>query len=237
MQVPVSFIQLLKPRRIYYSIINLTAVGSVIANLTSTISDSTLIGATNITVPALGAVPSIGKTVQSLIDLISALVFVVFVISLFGNGLSIFLSAAAFFAPSYGRIYVAGAAITTISAQLLQVAALTSTIIAVSINKVINNSSTIVGLSVTVGGEFLALIWIGYVAAQMANGYWVATWFVKFRTVSYKARLRTPQQMRSYKGIWREILSDLRVQKMEHDDTEMLIKRRLNIRHWDEKHG
>ncbi|KIM94167.1 hypothetical protein OIDMADRAFT_61000 [Oidiodendron maius Zn] len=211
--------------------------GAYIANLTSTVSDSTLIAATNITVPALGAVPSIGKTVQSLIDLVSALAFVVFVISLFGNGLSIFLSAVAFFAPSYGRTYVAGAAITTISTQLLQVAALTSTILAVSINKAINNSSAILGISAAVGGKFLALIWAAYVAAQMANGYWIATWFVKFRTVSYKARHRTPQQMRSYKGIWREILSDLRLQKMEHDDAEMPIKRRLNIRHWDEKHG
>jgi hypothetical protein len=154
----------------YLSILNLTVIESDIANLTSNVSDSTLIAATNITVPALSKVPGIGKSAKSLIDAASVIVLTVFIISLIGNGLSIILSAAAFVMPSYGKIHTAGAAITTISTQLLQMAAITSTI-AVSISTSINSFSDVLGLSATVGGKFLALIWIAYIAAQAANGY------------------------------------------------------------------
>lgn len=137
---------------------NLTVIESDIANLTSTVSDSTLIAATNITVPALSKVPGIGKSTKSLIDIARVIVLAVFIISLIGNGLSIILSVAAFILPLNGKIYVAGAAITTLSTQLLQVAAITSTTISVSISTAINGFSDVSGLRAAVGGKFLALI-------------------------------------------------------------------------------
>jgi hypothetical protein len=141
--------------------------------------------------------------------------------------LSLILSAAAFVAPSMApsvgtKIHSAGAGITTFSTQLLQVAAITSTTIAVGISTSINNFSDVSGLSASVGGKFLA------------NGYWVVTWFVKFRTVAYKARERTPLQMSRYKGIGKEIMSDFRVNKVEDDDTEVLINGQSEIRHWND---
>lgn len=207
-----------------------------IANLTRNVSSSTLVGATNITVPALSKVPGVGQSASSFITIAYVVIIAVFVIALIGNGLSIILSAAAFFAPSYGKLHTAGAAITTLSTQLLQSAAITSTIIAISINSSLNKFSDVSGLSVTVGGKFLALIWVGYIAAQMANGYWVTTWFVRFREISYKARRRTAQQMGDYKGIKTEVLSDLRVQEMEYGDIEVLIQAPSEIRHWNDNY-
>jgi hypothetical protein len=220
-------------------IMNLTFNSLDFANLTSNISDSTLIAAANITIPAISKVPALGKSAKSLIDTASGVVLAVFIIGLIGNGLSIILSAVAFVAPSMGpsvgtKIHSAGAGITTLSTQLLQVAAITSTTIAVSISTSINNFSDVSGLSASVGGKFLALIWVGYIAAQLANGYWVVTWFVKFRTIAYKARERTPLQMSRYKGIGKEIMSDFRVDKVEEDDTEVLINGQSEIRHWND---
>jgi hypothetical protein len=217
----------------------LTFNDSDFANLTSNISDSTLIAAANITIPALSKVPALGKSAKSLIDTASGVVLAVFIIGLIGNGLSLILSAAAFVAPSMApsvgtKIHSAGAGITTFSTQLLQVAAITSTTIAVGISTSINNFSDVSGLSASVGGKFLALIWVGYITAQLANGYWVVTWFVKFRTVAYKARERTPLQMSRYKGIGKEIMSDFRVNKVEDDDTEVLINGQSEIRHWND---
>jgi hypothetical protein len=214
---------------------NLTSIAPDIANLTSTVSDSTLIAATNITVPALSKVPGLGKSAKSLIDAASAIVLTMFIITLIGNGLSVILSTAAFVAPSYGKVHTAGAAITTISTQLLQMAAITSTTIAVSISASINSFSDVLGLSATVGGKYLAVIWVAYIAAQMANGYWMSTWFIEFRTRSYKARQRTAQEMGDYKGIKREVLSDLRLQKMEYEDLEVLAKG-TDIRHWNDNY-
>ena len=92
-----------------------------------------------------------------------------------------------------------------------------------------------------VGGKFLGLIWGGYIAAQLANGYWINVWFVKFRTISYKARLRTPTQMLAgYKAIGKEVLSDLRLPKEGEEDTEVLIPRevaQVDIEHWNDKYS
>ena len=185
--------------------------------------------------PFLSKVPGIGKSAKSLIDLASAVVLAVFIIGLIGNGLSIILSVAALVAPQYGtKIHTAGAGITTFSTQLLQVAAITSTTIAGSVTTAINNFSDVSGFSASSGGKFLALIWLGYIAAQLANGYWIVTWFVKFRTVAYKARQRTPEQMSSYKGIVKEVRSDFKVDKVEYDDTEVLISSGAEIRHWND---
>jgi hypothetical protein len=203
--------------------------------LTSNVSDSTLIAAANVTVPFISKVPGMGKSAKSLIDAASAIVLAVFIISLIGNGLSIILSAAALVAPRYGtKIHTAGAGITTFSTQMLQMAAITSTTIAVSVSRAINNFSDVSGFSASIGVKFLALIWAGYIAAQLANGYWVVTWFVRFRTVGYKARERTQLQMSRYKGIIAEVRSDFKVDKVKYDDTEMLVNNRSEIRHWND---
>ncbi|PMD26156.1 hypothetical protein NA56DRAFT_732977 [Hyaloscypha hepaticicola] len=213
-------------------------VGTYFANITSNISDSTLIAAANITAPALSKVPGLGKQAKSLIDTSSSVVLAVYIIGLIGNGLSIILSVAAFvapsMAPSFGtKIHSAGAGITTLSTQLLQVAAITSTTIAISISTAINNFSDVSGLSASVGGKFLALIWAGYIAAQLANGYWVVTWFVKFRKVAFKARERTSLQMSDYKGILKEIRNDFRVEKADDDYTEVLIYKASDVGYWN----
>lgn len=122
---------------------------------------------------------------------------------------------------------------TTLSTQLLQMAAITSTTIAVSVSTAINNFSDVSGFSASVGGKFLALIWFGYISAQLANGYWIVTWFVKFRKVAYKARERTPLQMSRYKGILAEVKNDFKADKVDYDDAEVLINGR-KVRHWND---
>ncbi len=121
MQVLVSLIQLSKFIRKFQSFMNLTSDAPDIANLTRNVSDSTLIAALNITLPALTKVPGIGRSTKSFIDFGSTIVLVVFIISLIGNGFSIILSVAAFVAPSNGKIHAAGAGISMLSTQMLQV--------------------------------------------------------------------------------------------------------------------
>jgi len=167
--------------------------------------------------------------------LASGIVLAVFIIGLVGNGLSIFLSLAALVAPQYGTtIHTAGAGITSLSTQLLQVAAMTATTTAISVSTAINSYSDVSGFSASVGGKYLVLIWAGYIAAQLANGYWVVTWFVKFRTNAYKVRERTSLQKSRYKGILAEVRSDFKVDKTEYDDTEVLITGQFETRHWND---
>lgn len=213
----------------------LTCIETDIANSTSNVSDSTLIAATNITVPFISKVPGFGKSTQSFIDTTAGVVLAVFIISLIGNGLSFILSIAAFIMPSNGKIHAAGAGITMLSSQMLQIAAITSTSIANGVSSGINSSSSVSGLSASVGGKFLAMIWVGYIAAQAANIYWTTTWFVKFRKTSFQRRQRTAQEMQAgYKAIGKEIRSDFRVRKAEYEDTEVLVNGPVEVRHWDD---
>lgn len=70
----------------------------------------------------------------------------------------------------------------------------------------------------------------------MANGYWMTTWFVKFRTKSFKARMRTAEQMSAgYKHIKAEVLSDLKVMEVMGYDTERTGT--FDIKHWNEGYG
>lgn len=90
----------------------------------------------------------------------------------------------------------------------------------------------------TVGEKFLATIWFGYIAAQLANGYWVLTWFTEFRTTAFKKRERTLQEMNAgYRGVWKEVRSDFRVQEVVDDDMEGLRGNRdVNITHWNDEY-
>ncbi len=81
-----------------YDILNLSFNQSDFANLTGNISDSTLIAAASITVPALSKVPGLGKQARSVIGTALDVVIAVYLIGLIGNGLSIIHSITAFVA-------------------------------------------------------------------------------------------------------------------------------------------
>ena len=195
-----------------------------LANYTSTIPDFVDIVALNITMPILSRVPSLGQSTKSIIDFVTGVIYAIFVIHLIGSGISFILSAAAIVMPNKSIIYGSAAAITTITTMLLQTAVFATSGFVMTVNKSINNLSDTTGLSSEIGSKYLAFIWIGYIAAFVANSYWTTVWFVEFRLRSYKARARTAQQMGDYKGAGKEILSDIRLQSVQYDDTERLVK-------------
>ncbi|RDW87460.1 hypothetical protein BP5796_03154 [Coleophoma crateriformis] len=198
----------------------------VITNLTGTISPSTVIAATNITVPILQEVPGLGRNAKSFVDIAYTVLFILFIVALVGNALSVLFSVAAFFMPSNSTIHGAAAAITTISTMILQTAAFSSSITAATISSTINKFSYALGLTATVGSKFLIFMWIGFITAQMANSYWVTVWFVEYRKRSYKARERTPQEIGDYKNIGKELMNDIRLRKVRNND-----EYRMDIKH------
>jgi len=208
-----------------------------VSNLTSNISESTFVGALNITLPALTKVPGLGKSTKSIIDLVSGIVKAVFVIAAVGNALSIILSVVLFFIPSQPYIPLASASITTLSTQLLQISAFTSTFLSIGLSSAINGSSEIFGVSASIGGKFLGLVWVAYLCAQAANVYWVNVWFVKFRTVAFKRRARSESQKSAgYKAILGEVRGDFSVDGKDEGE-EVLIQGTFDIKHWNESYG
>lgn len=81
----------------------------------------------------------------------------------------------------------------------------------------INSMGTTFGLSTKQGQSFLAMMWVGAILAFAASLYWGLVWFVEFRKTSFKRRRRTPEEMGSWKGIFREVKGDVQLRQKSKD--------------------
>jgi hypothetical protein len=170
----------------------------------------------------LEKVPALGRGVKFAIDGTTMLIYGFFIVSLIGSGLSIILSVVAIFKPQLSVIYGVGAAATIITGFPMGIATFLTSTIASFMTKSINGLSDTLGLTATKGDELMAFIWISFFAFNLMQTYWATVWFVEFRQRAYKARERTMQEMGDYKGVAKELLSDIRLPKVPSYDRELL---------------
>lgn len=189
---------------------------------TATFTDDTDVVALNITVPILRHIPGAGESAKSLLDFITGLIKALFIIHLLGSGISFLASLAAFFLPANAYIVNTAALVTTLTLMPFQTVTFLTSGFAHSVASQMNSLTPDTGLSAEVGTKYLTFLWIGFIAMFMANAYWMTVWFVEFRARSYKARARTPMEMGDYKGINREVLSDIRLKREEVDSESMV---------------
>lgn len=78
---------------------------------------------------------------------------------------------------------------------------------------VLGELSGAVGLEIKQGGPFLAVGWVAAVLGMGAAWYWFSVWFVSFRLSSFKRRARTGDEIGNWRGITREVMSDLRLRR------------------------
>lgn len=220
----------------YHLSVPLSNRNLVLLNSTKDSTDYFLVATTNITIPLLSKIPSLGESGKSAMDSLGFFILLVFVITLIGNGVSIFLSIGAFVRPGVTWIPGIATLVTMLSAQILVPAAFISSSIGLGFASGVNNSTSISGLTANSGSKFIAFIWIAAIAAQATNIYWTNLWLVKYRTTSFKKRERTQAQMLAgYRAIGKEIISDFKVKKPdEHNDTEALMNSTMEVKHWDE---
>lgn len=69
------------------------------------------------------------------------------------------------------------------------------------------------------GSKILIFIWVGFACSLLADIYWLSIWIVEFRSISFRARRRTQDEIGDWKGIWREVKDDVRPDVRKTEDT------------------
>jgi hypothetical protein len=173
------------------------------------IPSSLVVVGTNVSSPALAelthAVSSLGPIVNSLEKFFLALM----ILSLLNSGLAIILSFLGIFLPQNRFILYGNVSLISIGMITRTIDAILATAIAVLLSYITNKFGSTLGVSAQAGGIFIALIWVGFVCQLVAGLYWLGVWFVEFRQISFRARTRDEGDVEDYRGILKEIKSDV----------------------------
>ncbi|KUJ08282.1 uncharacterized protein LY89DRAFT_765093 [Mollisia scopiformis] len=185
--------------------------GSIGAGLSNTsIPSSISIATVNVSVPILQGGGGGAGTIGSSLVLVMTLLSTFQIIGLVGSGI---LALGSLASVIMGRSRLI--AYTVFAAAGLAfigelVAAILITVIAGIVSGLINSVGSGVSLYVTSGKRALAFAWVSAALVILANIYWLAVWFVDFRRHSLKVRRRGTDQIGNWKGLGKELLSDLR---------------------------
>jgi hypothetical protein len=179
------------------------------------ISSSFVIGTTNISIPLLGAVSSAGGYITDLSKTFSVSIFAFYIVSLVCSAIVAILSTALGLS-FFKHIRLTKTLVhTTMSVSLIGItfhliASIAMSSIAGLANSVVNSFGNSLGVQSKAGVAFLALTWSAWVLELLAGWYWISVWFVEVRTYAVKARYRTSREMGNYRGVFKEVINDLR---------------------------
>jgi len=193
-------------------------------NLTESIPDHFVLGTTNITIPLVSALGALLSDTFSLATTGSHALLVLLILgavtsglTFLGSILSLFLlpPATAIALQQYHHLLaILNTCASALATVVLMVLAAVATGIIVGGQRSIHGLSTALGLAVGEGSAFLALTWVAAAGGAVAATYWLAVWFVEFRRTAFARRRRSPEEIGNWKGIWREVREDLRVDRL-----------------------
>ncbi|RDW59457.1 hypothetical protein BP6252_12544 [Coleophoma cylindrospora] len=181
-----------------------------LSNFTSGIPSSLQVATTNVSVPLLSQLSSSGSVLKTAGNALGTATFAFYILALIGSSMTLLLSLVSIFTRSISYVTYACLIFSILAAVFQLVANILVTVLAGGTMLVVNTVGSSIGLQSKMGMRFQAIIWVAFVMTLLGMGYWVAIWFVEYRTRSYKARTRTPAQIGNWWGIIPEVLSDLR---------------------------
>ncbi|RDW67023.1 hypothetical protein BP5796_09772 [Coleophoma crateriformis] len=184
------------------------------------IPSSTVIGLTNVTVPLLSTVASSAGFLNSLSQGLSTSTFAFFIISLVGAFFAVPASGLAAIRPSSPLLMWTIFISTGLAVTFQFIGAVIVTAFAGGATAVVSKFGNGVGLYANMGIQLQIFVWVSFGLLLLSFSYWLSVWFVEFRQRSYKARRRTSYEIGNWKGIFAEVLSDLRLPK-DDDSTAM----------------
>jgi hypothetical protein len=166
------------------------------------------------------ALTEVTDAVASLAPLISSLekFFLAFmIISLINSGIAIILSFLGIFLPKNRILLYTNVSLASVGILTRSIDAILATVASAALVYVTNKFGKSVGVSASIGGIFIALIWLGFVFQSLASVYWYCVWFVEFRQISFRIRKREAEEIGDYKGIVKELKRDIRSPKAQKE--------------------
>ncbi|CZR62587.1 uncharacterized protein PAC_12484 [Phialocephala subalpina] len=200
-----------------------SSAANSISDISAKVPSSLVVVGTNVSSPALGelttAVSTLGPTVDSLEKFLLALM----ILSLINSAAATLLSFLGILLPRHRGILYANLSLTSVGILTRSIDAILATTISATLSFVTNKFGNALGVSATIGGIFIALIWLGFVCQLVASCYWVCVWFVEFRQISFRIREREASEIGDYAGIVQEIKSDVRSPRQSKEQEKPFV--------------
>ncbi|CAG8961152.1 hypothetical protein HYFRA_00002695 [Hymenoscyphus fraxineus] len=198
-------------------------VGAELATNTRGINSSYQALTVNVTIPLLGTVGERVDSMRTLIKVMAVLDDILQFSILIGFILTALLSLLAIFRTRSRRTVGLVTILALLTCQLQAIFAINITVIIYLIPPQVNRFSKNLGVQLEHGTSILILVWVTFVLAQVAAGYWAFVWFAEVRQASIKRRMRTAAQKKmgkdmNVKAVWRELKNDLKHPKNHHGD-------------------
>ena len=95
-------------------------------------------------------------------------------------------------------------------------AAILLTIVIAGVFAAVDGVVNEVGVEVRQGGSVLFLAWLAWLLISLSVIYWGLVWFVEVRRWGFARRKRSEEEVGNWKGIGREIWSDVKREKPYH---------------------
>lgn len=177
------------------------------------VPSSLVVLGTNISSPAIKELTSDVSSLGPPVELLQKLFLALMILSLINSATAIILSFLGILFRHNRKILYANVSLATLGFFTRGIDALLATTLGVIIVLITNKFGQSAGISANVGVIFIVLIWLGFVCQVFASSYWFCVWFVEFRQVSFRIRKREIGEIGDYKGILREVKSDVRSPK------------------------
>lgn len=169
-----------------------------------------MIGTANVSIPLLGQLSNAFDYTQSLADKIGTTLFAFLVISLISSCIVI-LGSILSYAPGMRNIFVRiNLCFSAVGAQFLLLSAITATVVVKAVGSFTNKFASTINIYVEDGNKFIRVVWIAVACAFPLQFLWFAVWFVEIRMWALRKRTREAQEIGNWKGIFREVWSDLK---------------------------
>lgn len=182
-------------------------------NISSSIPSSLTVGRTTLSVPLVDALVSTLDSVLSLGIHGSRALFALLIISAAMTGIVMLASLAVLLLGHRRFLVRINLVASVMGGTALFFFAVVMTGLILGGASILGDLSGAVGLQINEGGPFLALGWVAAVLGMGVAWYWFSVWFVGFRLSSFKRRARTGEEIGNWRGIFREVKSDLRLPK------------------------
>lgn len=180
-------------------------------NILAHLPSSLVLGTTNISFPPIQALSKTVSGVTSFGASMSQALLAIFIVRLAAAVLALGGAVAGAFNDNIRLQAVLGTlAFATLANVSLLVGAGVVTIDVAGTSESVNAVGRALGLEVAVGTGFIAAEWAAAACSLVGTVYWLAVWFVEYRTVSFARTTRRPEDVGNWFGLWDELRDDWR---------------------------
>ncbi|PQE29465.1 sur7 protein [Rutstroemia sp. NJR-2017a WRK4] len=164
---------------------------------------------TTLTIPLLGLASTSVPNTASLLNIGTIAILALYGLALIGSGATMILSLIYLFKPS-PRIGYCALFFSFLGMNFTLTFTLNLTAVTIMVKNVVSQLEPALGVEASSGSAFLGSSWVAVICGLVYNQYWIVVWLVEIRTIAFKRRARTDEEIGNWKGAVRELKDDFK---------------------------